>query len=137
MKKSNNFIILLVLLVMPFGCEKVPFDYRNIYIGDYDFTIYISKRFFNPDSIEYDTMQYHGQVSYGSDYTDKTSIKIKYLINAEFETQVKKNGQFKYGAFSGDSIQMGDSYIQGGLPKPNPLINYNNEWWHVIGIKRK
>jgi len=94
-------------LVIINGCKKKPFNYRNKYVGDWEFTVEITE--VNTDSLGYyyhDTISYVGEIYYGNEddellitYTDKNSITLK--IDRE---EILSGFPTKYssGAFDGN-----------------------------------
>lgn len=79
--------ILLFLL----GCEKQPFDYRNKYLGEWEFNV--SRSELNTDSIghyESDALIYVGEIAYG-DAEDE--LLIKYTENNSVTLKISEEGK--------------------------------------------
>lgn len=85
MKRHKQMYWLLLGLLIFISCKKKPFNYRNKFLGDWEFKVERSE--FNTDSIGYhynDTLIYTGKIKYGSnddelliEYSNENSITIK------------------------------------------------------------
>ncbi|MGV6861311.1 MAG: hypothetical protein ACWA41_06040 [Putridiphycobacter sp.] len=104
MRKYRQIYWLLLGLVIIVSCTKKPFDYRNKFLGDWEFKV--DRKEFNTDSIGYhyhDSLTFLGQIKYGSgdndlliEYSGDNSITLK--IDKEDELSdfptLYCNGQF-------------------------------------------
>ena len=88
MKKSILIFTSVFLLSIIFGCEKIPFDFRNKYVGDYEFEYSYSSWQINIGVYETDTINYSGKVY----YDEKGKIKINYNPNLTLDLDIDKNG---------------------------------------------
>lgn len=50
-KHYKTFVLLLASSLFIIGCKKQPFDYRNKYVGEWEFKVHRSE--LNTDSISY------------------------------------------------------------------------------------
>ncbi len=88
-------IILTGILFTLFSCKKIPFDYRNKFIGNYEFTT--SYKYFQPyvlDSTSVDP-PYLGKITNGDTYkTDygERSLHITYEDNKSMDLLVDDSG---------------------------------------------
>jgi len=83
--RPHKIYWLLVFIAIIFSCNKKPFDYRNKYIGEWNFKV--ERTEVNTDSIGYyyhDTISYFGKIKYGEqedellfEYTADNSITLK------------------------------------------------------------
>ncbi|MCF8299394.1 MAG: hypothetical protein K9J13_17730 [Saprospiraceae bacterium] len=81
------FFIISILIII--GCEKTPFDYRNKYCGEWDFTINANS-FNMTDSSSSDTVYYYkGEIW----YENRKKISIEYLENIVLEFDINKDGE--------------------------------------------
>ncbi len=74
----KTYWVLLGLLII-ISCKKEPLDYRNKFIGDWEFKV--ERTEFNTDSIGYyyhDSLTYFGQIKYGN---NDDEILIEYSID--------------------------------------------------------
>ncbi len=131
MRSNKKYILLLFVLIIAFSCEKVPFDYRNIYVGSYNFTTYYTEWSWVTGKYTYDTTEYDGKVVYGS---SKNTIKINYN-NTDVEFNISRNGDlydietlYKVGTTSKDTLNWGYTIQTNG--------NYRS-WVNVIGVKER
>lgn len=123
MIKNKKYILLSFLLVSFLACEKVPFDYRNIYVGNYDFTIYNTEWSWVTGMYTRDTTKYNGNVSYGE---RKSSVLINYSQGKEVDLNVDRNGSMSAGEFSKDTLKLGyTTQTDGNVRK----------WVNIIGVK--
>lgn len=106
--KFFQLFSIIILLLISVSCEKIPFDDRNDYLGDWTFTTKITE--FNTDSIGYyfyDTITYHGTIKYGN---EKNELSIDYHNGAPLIITLSENGKlenlpthFCSGSFSNTS----------------------------------
>ncbi len=97
MKKTKLFgLILSVIIVLIGACKKQPGDYRNPYLGNYDFTVQYSSFNMADSSYSTGTLYYYGEVKYGS--TDN-EISIHYLENSYINPVLNNDGTFSQNAY--------------------------------------
>jgi|GEM_PF-722982 len=137
-KKGTYWPLFLILPFLLFSMllkscgEKEPADYRDKFLGQWDFEVAIySFTAGDPPETNSETREYAGSISYGEALDE---IIIQYLPNSSVTLVVTKDGQldnfptfYCHGGFSGtDSLQL---YLRwGGL----------NTWFsHAIeGLKK-
>jgi len=88
MKSFIYFIIFGFLLLN--SCEKGPFNYRNKYLGEWDFIVKTTE--INTDSIGYyheDSFTYSGEIKYGE---SNNEIIIEYLDNRSITLSIDEDG---------------------------------------------
>jgi hypothetical protein len=93
--KHRNFLFVAIssLLIITLSCEKIKFDDRNDYLGDWTFTTKITE--FNTDSIGYlfqDTITYQGTIKYGN---DKNELSIDYHNGTPLIVTLGENGKLE------------------------------------------
>jgi len=122
--------IIFIVITLMYSCEKKPFNYRNKYIGNWEFTTNITEvNLHGEGSIVENTVAYLGLISYDS----KEQLKINFLDNMEVYVEVDKNGiisaykDLGNGVFTSKKI-MEYSLKRGGL---GAWINYK-----ISGIKK-
>ena len=101
------------------SCEKIPFDYRNKYLGRWIFKVEVKK--VNVDyqgQFDIDTLSCIGVISY--DDEDREKLLIDYCV-WELKLRVGKNGeltespnQYSSGSFEGED-HLHFYYWNGGL----------------------
>jgi hypothetical protein len=114
--RVSKFLFLLLLLsiiVLLDACgEKEPTDYRDKFLGQWDFEVAIySFTAGDPPESNSETRDYAGFISYGEALDE---ILIQYLPNSSLTLVVTKDGQldnfptfYCHGGFSGiDSLQL-------------------------------
>lgn len=121
MKKQRQLFWLLLGLIFIIGCKKEPFDYRNKFLGDWEFKV--ERTELNTDSIGYyyhDYFTYVGQIKYGSnddelliEYSDDNSIMLKidkedvlsnfptHYCSGEFDGKDRIHLYLKWGGLGG------------------------------------
>ena len=88
----KNKLIFIFFIAILNGCEKHPFDYRNKFIGDYDFSVH--KNVWDVTGENIDTYyNYSGKISYGS---GDHLVKINFLDDAEIECWLFEDGSLRY-----------------------------------------
>jgi hypothetical protein len=114
MKNMKLILIILFVLTLSASCEKLPFDFRNKYLGNWKFDVGDSHETYNTTQGFRDTTIYrtfHGEIKYGSKHN-------KILFNSagySREFPIEKNGQIipendygpgytEYGGFEGNDI---------------------------------
>ena len=89
--KNRNYLIFYftIFLLILVGCKKRPFDFRNKYLGEWDFTTEYG--YFNmSDSTSFDTVyNYKGEVW----YDEKGKIIIEYREDNILEFEINKEGE--------------------------------------------
>jgi hypothetical protein len=70
---KNTKIGIIILLVIPIfiSCEKILFDFRNKYLGNWEFDVSSSHETYNVTQGFHDTTTtfiYHGKIKYGSSH---------------------------------------------------------------------
>ena len=93
--KHRNFLFVAIssLLLITLSCEKIPFDDRNDYLGDWTFTTKITE--LNTDSVGYffqDTILYHGHIEYGD---QKNELSIDYYNGTPLIVTLGENGKLE------------------------------------------
>lgn len=116
--RPHLLTLLLVLLLLP-GCQKEWFNYRNKYLGKWDFQVYRSSfNMANPGENWSDSVHFTGEISYG---TADNLIRIQYTSEQSIELVIDEDGTLSAfpspycsGSFSGkDSLNL---YLRwGGL----------------------
>ena len=124
MMRFSSIILISILLI---SCEKQLFDYRNKYIGNWEFNVSNSHEVFNNTQGFHDTtitVIYHGEIRYGSE--DRTILFQSKDYSQEFT--IDKNGNIiptlifgpnytESGAFEGKNVFRYHFYHQsGGTP---------------------
>lgn len=89
--KLYTFFTISILSFVFFGCEKIPFDSRNKYVGDYNFEYSYSSWQLNLGIYASDTINYSGKVY----YSHKDKIILNYNTNTELELGIEKNGNLR------------------------------------------
>ena len=80
------------------SCKKRPFDYRNKYLGIYDFTVYQSsfdRRIGEVSGV----LKYRGEITYGKEHS---TILIHYLEDSFVELTLEKDGTLSERRVSGE-----------------------------------
>ena len=91
--KKNVFtasLLILTLIFISVGCKKQPFDYRNKYIGKFNF-VYSYRSWTMQGTYASDTIYYSGKIYY--DISSEDKIKLDYDQNATLELDINKNGE--------------------------------------------
>jgi hypothetical protein len=84
-KHKKIYWLLFIIII---SCNKKPFDYRNKYIGDWEFNIDITE--FNTSSVGYyyhDSLTYMGQIKYGN---EDDNLLIEYSSNNSITLKIDK-----------------------------------------------
>ena len=108
-----------------FGCKKKPFDYRNKFIGDWNFKVNTSSFNTTTNYFHSDSLYYIGEIKYGDhkdelfiQYTSTNSLTLKIdkddklsdfptqHSNGEFENKNKLKIYLKSGGLGGGSSQL-------------------------------
>jgi hypothetical protein len=123
-------VMSIVILVLIFSCEKQPFDFRNKYLGKWNFNISLSS--WNPtrggdytDSYQcvgdFTTGVKFDELTLQSDYYSVTFRIDKYgTLISQFNTRSWNNGEL--GGFSGrNSFTYGYYHHQGAGPSWNSV----------------
>jgi hypothetical protein len=90
--KRLYFLLICFCCIAQFGCEKHPFDYRNKYLGNYNFTVHETEWTYSLGTTLDTTYAYIGEVSYGS---DENTVSISYTENYSATTVVNEDGSLK------------------------------------------
>ncbi len=91
--KFFQLFSIIILLLISVSCEKIPFDDRNDYLGDWTFTTKITE--FNTDSIGYlfqDTITYQGTIKYGN---EKNELSVDYHNGTPLIVTLGENGKLE------------------------------------------
>jgi hypothetical protein len=115
-----------VVLVLFSNCKKIPFDYRNKYVGTWDFH-YISRAWsagggqFQSTS---DTGDFKGKIYYSLTEFKREYIIVEFSTNEKVSIKVDKNGNFSEctnGCINGKNISFNYSSSEcgGGLGAGN------------------
>ena len=111
----KNKLIFIFFIAILNGCEKHPFDYRNKFIGNYDFSVH--KNVWDITGVDIDTYYYYsGKISYGS---GDDFVKIKFLDDTETQCQLFEDGSLKFNSTRGEfvstkEVQFSSDYRSGG-----------------------
>jgi len=119
-RESLIFLFLLNSMLILFSCgDKEPIDYRDKYLGQWDFEVEVySFTAGNPPETTSETRYHTGMINYG---TVENEILLEYLHNTSITLMIMKNGQlanfpthYCHGSFQGsDSLHL---YLRwGGL----------------------
>jgi len=109
-RESLIFLFLLNSMLIFFSCgDKEPIDYRDKFLGQWDFEVEIySFTAGNPPETTSDTRHHTGLISYG---TTDNEILIQYLPNSNVTLVVTDTGQLEnfptfycHGSFEGTEI---------------------------------
>ncbi len=113
----RKILMVTTLFVFLIGCKKKLFDYRNKYIGSYEFILH--RHTWTMGIGEADTTFYYsGEVSYG----DKGKITIDWFDHDKLQFEVNKDGEIRVchqqiGKFSKKSVNLSfDDDICGSGP---------------------
>jgi hypothetical protein len=110
------------------SCEKIPFDFRNKYLGRWEFDVTNSHLTFNTTQGFHDTtstIRYYGEINYGSNHGSIMFQSIGY--NAEFS--IDDNGKI---------IPLnvnGPNYSESGGFEGSRIFRYN--YYHHMGASRE
>lgn len=118
----KRLLLITLSIVILNSCEKQPFDSRNKYVGDYEFTSSVRDNLqccLNQEQCCSDIVKtvFNGKIDYGSKHD---LIIIDYAVNVNFVAQLNFDGTFKQGdyGFIGAFDDNGDvsfSYRSSGL----------------------
>jgi hypothetical protein len=87
--KLASFVILSIVIILS-ACEKKPFDYRNKYIGKWDFVV--ERREFSMDTNDthyWDTISYQGKIDYAN---GENNLLVQYTADDTITIEVDKDG---------------------------------------------
>ncbi len=90
---SGLFVVLFLLLAG--ACKKTALDYRNKYVGDFNFIYSYSTWDINQGVYASDTIYYSGEILYDKKTDDL--IKFNCAGNLTVELQINKDGQLFLG----------------------------------------
>jgi len=101
MHRKITLIGILIITILS-SCQKIPFDYRNQFIGDWEFMITMHSIQYHGDSAtdHYDTSYYADYIDYGK---NQDEVIIKYYPENELNIGIEDDDDFT-GYFSGGSI---------------------------------
>ncbi|MBN8696001.1 MAG: hypothetical protein J0L87_05685 [Bacteroidetes bacterium] len=89
--KKTTFYIIAIFAILLSSCEKIPFDKRNKYLGNYRFTY----SYYTWNSTPYQsptiTEEYWGKVYYNKKEA-KNLIHIEFAPNMDFTFTIDKDG---------------------------------------------
>ena len=88
---KKTFLIAVALIILGFfSCEKVPFNYRNDYVGDWQFIVSNSSFSMADSTSSYEEHEYAGEIKYGD---ADNELEVHYGDNMFYTIQVdKENG---------------------------------------------
>jgi hypothetical protein len=105
-----RFIIIIICLFI-FGCKKHPFDYRNKFIGNYNFSV--NEYTWIMGGPNWDTTYtFHGKITYGS--SDNT-VLISYCKDCSCEFTIYEDGTLGNSGKFDSPKQVSFSLHSGGL----------------------
>lgn len=85
----GSLVLLTVLFISHSACQKIPFDNRNKYLGDWMFDVHYHSFIMN-EGVLYDyTETYNGKIKYGK---EKLKIVIQYGVDKNVELFVDEGG---------------------------------------------
>jgi len=90
----KNKLLILFFCILIFGCKKNPFDYRNKFIGDYNYTVHANLS--NCPVIGHfldTTYSYNGKVLLG---TQDNTIIIYLSENCSIEPTIYEDGSLEH-----------------------------------------
>jgi hypothetical protein len=121
MIKQIQLFGLLIVSIIVFSCEKELFDYRNKFLGEWEFKV--ERTEFNTDSVGYyhhDSLTYLGKIKYGNgdddlliQYSSDNSIILKidkddklsdfptHYCSGEFDGKNKLHLYLRWGGLGG------------------------------------
>ncbi len=123
MKKKNVIYLLVSLNISLFifsGCEKTPFDFRNKYCGDWNFTT--DYMYFSPDSVHDTVYKYVGKVW----YDEKGKINIEYRKDITLEFEINESGEIVFDAYY---------IVSGSFSDKNNVSFYRQTGGHGSGVR--
>ena len=119
MKKTIIPLIIFTLIIVFSSCKKTKlFDYRNKYIGEYDFEIHRGSFNMNDTTSSNSTVYYDGEILNGE---GDSTLNIIYRKNSTTELYVSKDGELyrdSYYPTKGEFTDDGDvefSFYSGGM----------------------
>jgi hypothetical protein len=92
MKNTKFAIIFILVILLNISCEKLPFDFRNKYLGNWEFNLSDRHEVYNGTQGFHDTTTlrtYHGEFKYGS----KHSAILFQASGYSKEFSIKKDGE--------------------------------------------
>ncbi len=122
-RTMKRLLLSLFLLSGLVSCKKEPFDFRNKYLGYYDFTVEVSSHDI-PTGAPYSyTEPYVGEVTYGS---RGNTVNIRYLIDNTIEPTMDKSGVLTFTeGFEGEfesKKKVRFTYNDGGNPEKRYVV---------------
>jgi len=121
MKIHRKIYWLLLGLLIFTNCKKEPFNYRNKFLGEWEFKV--DRTEFNTDSVGYyyhDSLTFFGKIKYGTnddeiliEYSNDNSIMLKidkenilsnfpsHYCNGEFDGKEKIHLYLRWGGLGG------------------------------------
>lgn len=135
---KGSFFTLVIILMFVSSCKKDKesiIDYREKYVGIYDFKTYHSDFDMQKNTARFDTVVFTGNVFY-SDGIAKNEISVNYepgiattfTVDNEGVLACYNNYNFKTGKFSNDN-EISFWFITGG--------NGGGSSINALGVKRK
>jgi len=94
----KNKLIILIFILLFYGCEKHPFDYRNKFIGDYNFSVH-KIVWITTGEVTETNYKCSGDISYGS---GDDFVKINFLDNTDVIAQLFEDGSLIYYHIKGE-----------------------------------
>jgi hypothetical protein len=128
-KHNRSVLIIILYATLLSGCEKIPFDFRNKYLGDWMFEVSNRHELYNPTRGFYDTTTvkvYHGEIQRGSSHEE---IVFTSNLGYSEEFLIDKNGQI---------IPVNDhglNYSEGGGFQGRDIFTYS--YYHHWGATRQ
>jgi len=128
MKNKISTLFLILILLVFISCEKIIFDFRNKYLGNWEFDVSDRHEVYNTAQGFHDTIIlsiYHGKISYGSKHS---AIKFQGEGFSQ-EFSIDKDGVII------PENDYGPNYSESGGFEGNKVFRYH--YYHHWGATRQ
>jgi hypothetical protein len=128
MRKKNLLSIIVLLTFILNGCENELFDFRNKYLGNWEFDVSNRHEVYNVTQGFHDTttsVKYHGVIEYGS----KHSAILFQASGYSKEFSIEKDGKII------PENDYGPNYSESGGFEGSNIFKYN--YYHHWGATRQ
>ena len=128
MKNTKFAIIFILVILFSIRCEKLPFDFRNKYLGNWEFNLSDRHEVYNGTQGFHDTTTlktYHGEIKYGS----KHSAILFQASGYSKEFSIKKDGKIF------PENDYGPDYSESGGFEGRSIFRYH--YYHHWGATRQ